>query len=216
MSASKRGAAKPRRSAGRPKPEDVAAIENSLLSVALQEFLAYGYGGASLTRIVNAVGASKTTLYSRFSSKEKLFRAIMKQQIARLDVAALLKPQLGRPDLERGLKAFANHTLGISLQGEMLAVNRLIFSESHRFPELGAAAAERTELGMKQISAFIRECASHGGISYKDPDALAEAFILMMRGWFVHVMLTNRAVPAAQRERWVDRAVQTLLSARAD
>jgi AcrR family transcriptional regulator len=216
MSASKRGGAKPRRLPGRPKPDDVAAIESSLLSIALQEFLAHGYGATSLTRIVNAAGASKTTLYSRFSSKEELFRAIMHQQIARLDVAAPLKPRSGRPVLEKGLKAYANHMLEISQKGEVLAVNRLIFSESNRFPELGAAAAERTELGINRISAFICECALADGIPCKDPEGVAEAFILMIRGWYVSVMLTNRKVPAAHREQWIERAVHTLLSARSD
>jgi AcrR family transcriptional regulator len=216
MSAGKQGGAKPRRSPGRPKLEDVAAIESRLVSVALSEFLAHGYGGASLTKIVKAAGASKTTLYSRFSSKEELFRAIMQQQIERLDAPAALRTRAGRPELEKGLKAYANHMLELSLQGDFLDVNRLVYSESHRFPELGATAAERTELGVKRISAFIRECARADDIPCKDPEGVAEAFILMIRGWYVNVMLTNRKVSAAQRERWVERAVRTLLSARAD
>ena len=64
----------PRRPRGRPKLEDVAQIESRLLDVALQEFLAEGYGGTSLTRIVKAAGISKTTLYTRLSSDRKSTR----------------------------------------------------------------------------------------------------------------------------------------------
>lgn len=208
---------KPRRvRPGRPTPEDVALIESKLLSAALKEFIAHGYGGSSLTQIVKSAGVSKTTLYSRFASKDQLFHAIMLDEIKRLDAATVLKPQGKRPGLAEGLRAYANHMLELNLQGDLLAVNRLISSESHRFPALAATAAERAELGIKRISGFIRECAIADGIPCKDPVAVAEAFIFMLRGWHANAMLTNQALSAAKREKWVDRAVRTLLCARAD
>jgi AcrR family transcriptional regulator len=215
MPAGRLSAAKPKRSAGRPKLEDVAAIEGRLLSIALQEFLTHGYGATSLTRIVKAAGVSKTTLYSRFASKEDLFRAIIQEQIERLDAATLLRPRAGRPDLEKSLKAYADHLLENSLQGDFLGVNRLITSESHRFPELGVAAAERTQRGIERLAGFVRDCATADGIPCKDPVAVGEAFILMLRGWYVNVMLTNRTVAAAERRKWIDRAVHILLAGRA-
>jgi TetR/AcrR family transcriptional regulator, mexJK operon transcriptional repressor len=204
----------PGRPRGRPSPEDTAEIEKRLLAVALEEFLQHGYGGASMNRIIRAARVSKTTLWSRFSSKEELFRAIVSEQIERLSAATALTSGAGRLDLEQGLKSYANHTLTISLSGDLLQVNRLIYSESHRFPELGAAAAERTQLGIGQISEFIQQCAVADGIPCRDPDGVAESFIFMLRGWYVNVMLTNRTVSTAVRRQWIDRAVHTLVSAR--
>jgi TetR/AcrR family transcriptional repressor of mexJK operon len=216
MSTTEKAKLKPARSRGRPRPEDVADIESKLLDVALQEFLQHGYGGTSMTKIVKAAKGSKTTLYSRFASKEALFRAIIHEQINHLAPSAWLKSEAGPLDLEQGLNSYANHMLQLSLEGELLGVNRLIYSESHRFPELGAAAAEKTELGIKRIAGFIRECAAADKIPCRDPDGVAEAFILMIRGWYVNVMLTNSKVSTARRETWVKRAVRTLLSARKD
>lgn len=201
---------------GRPRLEDAGQVEERILSVALKEFIEQGYGACSLTQIVKAAGVSKTTLYSRHASKEQLFRAIMDQEIQRLDAATVLHPKGGRPRLAEGLKAYANHMLELNLQGDLLAVNRLLASESHRFPELAAANAERAERGIRRISGFIRECATADAIPCKDPDAIAEAFIFMLRGWHAQAMTTNRRLTAAQRERWVERAIHTLLSARAD
>jgi AcrR family transcriptional regulator len=216
MSVSVQAVGKPRRSRGRPKLEDVAGIESKLLSVALKEFLAHGYGATSMTRIVKVAGISKTTLYSRFSSKEELFRAIVEEQVERYSAATLLTPAKGRPELEKGLKAYANRMLELSLQGDLLEVNRLIYSESNRFPELGTAAADRTKVGIDQVAGFIRECALADGIPCKDPEGVASAFIHMSRGWYVNVMLTSRKVPAVERQRWVERAVHALVSARAE
>lgn len=201
---------------GRPRSADVVDIDKRLLDAALGEFLGHGYGGASMTRIVQAAGASKTTLYSRYPSKEQLFRAIIREQIERLSPSASLRSDAGPLGLEQGLVAYANDMLTRSLQGDLLGVDRLIYSESHQFPELGAAAAERTELGIKRIAGFIRDCAVRDGIACKDPRAPAEAFIFMIRGWYANVVLGNRNVSPAQRERWVGRAVRALLAARSD
>ena len=202
---------KTQRLRGRPRPEDVAAIESKLLQVAFNEFLEHGYGGTSMARIVKVAGISKTTLYSRFSSKEELFRAIIHLQIDNSAPAAFLTSDVS---LEQALKSYANQMIKLNLEGDMLGVNRLIYSESQRFPELGAAAAERTALGAKRISQFIQDCAKADGLNCKDPEVAAEVFVLMLRGWFVNVLLTNRKVSVAEREEWVGRAVNIFLADR--
>jgi len=199
----------PRRPPGRPKQEDVASLEARLLDIALKEFLQHGYGGASLNRIIAAAGVSKTTLYSRFASKEALFRAIIFQQIGRSAASLKLADNLR---LEQGLIEYANHALELSLKGEVRGINRLIFSEAHRFPELGAAAAERSQLGVEQVSAFIRKCAARAKQPCRHPESAAEAFILMLRGWYINLTLTNEKVSASQRRIWVERAVGALVS----
>ncbi len=200
------------RTRGRPRLDEVAGIENRLLKIALKEFLEHGYGGTSMTRIVQLAGVSKTTLYSRFPSKDKLFRAIMYQQIKRIAPARDLEAFEGPPDLVEGLTAYGNRVLQLGMRGDLLGVNRLIYSESHRFPELGAAAARRTQLGVDRIAEFIEECTAASGKPCKDARAPAEAYILMLRGWYVDVMLHNQKVRAAERQRWVERAVHALVA----
>jgi AcrR family transcriptional regulator len=205
-----------RRTRGRPKLEDVAQIESRLLDVALREFLAHGYGGTSLTRIVKAAGISKTTLYTRFASKEALFRAIVHRQVDRLSAVAVLQSAKRPLGLAEGLKAYGNRTLEISMEGDLLQVNRLIYSEAVRFPELGTASAERSGRGIADVAHFIIACAEADGVPCRDPAAIAEAFLFMLRGWYVDVLLTNRPVSVRQRQRWVEIAVHTLLAGRSE
>lgn len=212
---SKSAPAKSGRTRGRPRPEEVAALESELLDVALGEFLQHGYGGTSMTRIVKMAGISKGTLYSRYASKAELFRAIVHAQIERISPVASLQVNGVSLGLEAGLTAYADHMLATNLEGDLLGVNRLIYSESHRFPELGAAAEERTTLGIKRIEGFIQTCADADGLPCKDPRGVAEAFILMLRGWYVNAILTNSEVSVEQRKCWVKRAVHILVSARA-
>lgn len=121
-----------------------------------------------------------------------------------------MKSEHGPLALEAGLRSYANQMLAVSLEGDVLGLNRLIYSESHRFPELGAAAAERTALGIARISDFVRNCARNAGRSCSD-QGYRGSVIFMIRGWYVNVILTNRDVPVAERERWVKRAVRALV-----
>lgn len=203
-----------RRTRGRPTLEDAELIDSALLDGALRVFLDHGYGGTSVGQIVKSLGISKTTFYSRYPSKADLFRAIISRQIDGLAAEAALETPEGLLSLEAGLRAYAEHSLAISLEGDLLQINRLIYSESHRFPELGAAAAERTRLGVRQISDFIAQCAVRDGVPCRNAEAIAEAFIFMLRGWYVNVMLINEAVGPAARRRFADQAVRALLASR--
>jgi len=165
---------------------------------------------------VRALGISKTTIYSRYSSKEALFNAVIGRQVERLASATSLKDDGKWLEIGMGLRAYANRTLEISLDGELRQVNLLIYSEAPRFPELGAAAAERSRKGVQQIAEFITECAERDGLRVRNAEAVAEAFIFMLRGWYVNVLLTNQTVTAAEREAWVESAVHTLLCGRSD
>jgi TetR/AcrR family transcriptional regulator, mexJK operon transcriptional repressor len=208
--------ARTRRSRGRPRSDKAELIESELLAGALQEFLRHGYGSTSMAQIVKSLGISKTTLYSRYGSKAALFEAIISQQIKGLSVEALLQASGGPLTLEEGLRAYAARTLEVSFQGDLLQVNRLIYSESRRFPELGIAAAERTEHGIRQIAEFIAECAVRDGIPCRDPAGIATSFIFMLRGWYVNVMLTNEPVSTAAIRRFADQVVRALLASRAE
>lgn len=214
MSATKPSPTLSKRGRGRPKRNQAADIENELLQIALEEFLEFGYGGASMSNIVRKAGVSKTTMYSRFASKEALFHAIMTRQIEVLSPGDLLTPQNGRYLLEEGLTNYANQMLSHNLKGELLGVNRLMYSETHRFPELGAAATQRSRAGVKRVAQFIRQCADAEGIPCQNPEGAAEVFIASLRGWFVTALQSNRRVSAKQREAWVTQCVRLLLASR--
>jgi TetR/AcrR family transcriptional repressor of mexJK operon len=205
-----------RRPRGRPRLEDVSAIDQKLVTIALGEFQRHGYGATSMNAIARAAHVSKTTLYCRFPSKESLFRAIMREQIKHLGRTRVLHLLNTCDDLAAGLEAYANYMLDLSLKGGLLKVNRLIYSESRRFPELGAAAAQRSRLGIAEIAAFIERCAIHDNIPCQDAESVAEAFICMTRGWYAEAMLRNRTVPPGEREQWVRRVVHVLVSSRSE
>lgn len=64
------------------------AKQESILSVAAQEFAENGYSKASVNRIIEAAGLSKGSLYYYFEDKSDLFSTVLERAITRLLEAA--------------------------------------------------------------------------------------------------------------------------------
>src|ERR1700759_4367754 len=108
---------KPGRARGRPRSAEASAIDGELVGIALHEFQSNGYGATSMNAIARRARVSKTTLYSRFPSKESLFRAAMQDQMSRLNRDRILDLLNACDDLAKGLEVYANHMLDLSLKG---------------------------------------------------------------------------------------------------
>lgn len=204
----------PRRPRGRPKAEDLEALEARLVRVARQAFVLHGYGATSINAIAKAARVSKNTLYARFDSKDALFRAIVARQIQGVDEE--LPPTTGRRDesLEDGIRAYVNVALRKSLSGDMLEINRLILSESHQFPELGEAARARFQVGVEHLAQLIEECARRDRIPCRNPAAAAEVCLYAVYGWYNAIMISNRVVSDREQKSWVDNAVGIFMASR--
>jgi AcrR family transcriptional regulator len=67
-----------------PRPRNSAATRELLLSAATAEFADHGLAGARIDRIAERAGANKRLLYVYFGDKDKLFEAVLHQQIGQL------------------------------------------------------------------------------------------------------------------------------------
>ena len=201
-----------RRPRGRPRLEDVADIENELVEVALSEFLRHGYGGTSMATIVKAAGVSKTTLYSRFASKEDLFIAMMKKMVEG-DLSARIRAveSPSRP-LTDMLREFAYKSLEIGLDTEHYGVVRLIYGESHRFPELRAAGEALADASRAGILNVMNAYAEREGMTFANPEVPANALTLLLRGMHLDIVLSGNRTVDAERRKEIDWFVDLLVA----
>jgi AcrR family transcriptional regulator len=202
-----------RRARGRPKADDVADLEARLIRVGRRNLIANGYGAASMNEIASAARVSKGTLYARFPSKADLFRAIIDAQI--LQTGVVTRPLRPAPKtLEASLRIFAERSLRYALSAEILELNRLIYSEAGRFPELGQAVFARSQIGIDYIAEKIREFALTDGIACRDPDSAAEMFVTLTRGFYADVMQRARPATVAEVKNWTRRTLRLFMAAR--
>lgn len=204
----------PPRPRGRPKAEDINELEARLISVARETFVANGYGATSFAAIARAARVSRNTLYARFPTKADLFRAIIDQQIANTDFGGLRDSRQRDKSLEATLRRYAEHQLRASLSKEVVQLNRLIYSECSRFPELGAAASARMQVGVLQVAEYVRDFAERDGVPCRDPEGVGGIFIVALKGWYSDVTLTNRDVSGREIRDVVDTILRIFIDGR--
>lgn len=202
-----------RRPPGRPKAHTVADIDRAIVRVARELFVARGYGATSMAEVAKTVQASKGTVYARFASKADLFKAIIDEQILR--TRGGIRHHGPKPKtLQAVLRVYAEQALTDSLSAETKQLNRLIFSEAERFPELAEAALERGNIGVHQVAAYIREYAQIEGIPCRHPEAAADWFLKLTKGWYSELMLRSTQVTATEVRTFVQQLLRFFMVGR--
>lgn len=126
-----------------------------ILQEATRLFLDEGYGAATTNALVARVGGSKSTIYSYFESKEKLFGAVVDHVLAQLK-AATDDSALHGGDHKDSLADLGLRLLTIALSADHIALARLVIGEAHRFPEIGAIYHEHgPALAQEGVVAFL-------------------------------------------------------------
>jgi AcrR family transcriptional regulator len=177
-----------------------------ILQGAVRVFLKLGYAGTSMDRVAAEAGVSKQTIYSNFQDKEGLFKALMERMTIRRFQAAFQTTTLqGEP--EALLRQFAETYLTKIVDEEYLALFRVMFAESVRFPELaklyGCTVIQR---GRQLMSDYFR---GHPELGFADPEAIAQVFIGSLVSYVMaqEIFYGKETMPMSR-----DRLIDSLLS----
>lgn len=204
----------PRRPRGRPKAEELAGLEARLIQVGRELFFRDGYGATSMSEVARLARASKTTLYARFPSKAALLRAIVAEQVESWDTGAHHTPIEGCATLEEVLLAYGDILMRAALSADFVQLNRLLYAESGRFPELAEISGARFRRGVVYVAGQIRDYAAREAVPCRDPEAAAELFLLIMQGVSTPGVLADRMTSAETRQAWLERTVRSFLGGR--
>ena len=164
--------------AGRPTKAQAQARQAKLLDAALDHFLDRGYEQATIEAIAASMNMTKRTIYARYPDKASLFLAAVRGAIDRMMVPKDTLDSLETDNLEATLIAVAHMRMKQVMTPEGLKLQRIINTESYRFPEIFVDAYE---LGAKPIVSFIaRQLRRHAlpdSVAASDPELAATAFM---------------------------------------
>ncbi|MFZ3329138.1 MAG: TetR/AcrR family transcriptional regulator [Candidatus Acidiferrales bacterium] len=187
-----------------------------LLDVAAEEFIREGFSAASTNEIARRANSSKTTFYSRFPTKEKLFLAVIERRMSRkLREAAAGLPE--EPPVAETLRNYAAALIRGVLSKDQLALVRVISMESVNFPELGKRFYE---LGPKRgeaiMAAYFEKQVEKGRLSDDDTQRMAEHFLSLITGgpirWFMLAFDPNAPSQSAL-EKHINAAIEVFMRA---
>ncbi len=179
-----------------------------ILQGAMQEFLKHGYAGTSMDKVAAAAGVSKPTVYSYFSDKEGLFKALVKF-VAQSRCQQVLQDLHGDP--AQVIRRIATSAIEGGMQDpEYLDFVRLVAGESGRFPQLAQAFLENlTKPSVDQLTHYLQQ---HPELNLPDSEATARIVL----GSTVFFMLTQgimhgEKIMPMEPERLVNGMVHVLM-----
>lgn len=160
------------------------ARPQELTDAALALFVEKGYAGTRLDEIAARAGVSKGTLYLYFSSKEELFKAVVREGLlpvlaeGETLVANAAGPasELFRAIVMRWWEVVGDNPIG--------GISKLIFAEARNFPEIARFYAEEViERGKRLLAAALQRGIDSGEFRPFNPDDLVHIVFspLMMR-----------------------------------
>jgi TetR/AcrR family transcriptional repressor of mexJK operon len=121
------------KAAGRPKASDVETRTHELIETAARLFLKHGYTKVSLEAIAREAHVAVRTIYVKFGGKAGLLKAAMVSRRDRYhlgDIESDLRPFRDIVD------EFARHFLDMLTTSEVISMQRVVYAEAPRNPEL--------------------------------------------------------------------------------
>jgi AcrR family transcriptional regulator len=203
-----------RRRGGRPSQAAALELNERILDVATELFLAQGYGLTTIEALSRRAGISKRTFYHRFADKTVLFGAVVHR------IVESIRPPPGVPLLEGAtlhevLKRLAGLIMHAALSPQAIALHRLLIAESARFPELARAANAQ---GASQEAIALISTLLAREIDNAEFTAAAREFAALQFLQLVVVVPQRRALgfdrpmTTAELEAWAEGSVKLFLS----
>ena len=192
--------------AGRPTREQAEARRHELLETALDQFLDKGFEQATIEAIASDVGMTKRTVYARYPDKVSLFRAAVNLAIDRYTVTQEQIEATDRGDLEQTLIAIAWLRVGQVLNPNGLKLQRIINSESYRFPDIFEPFYRLASQPTVRFLASLLERETRAWrLAVTEPGKAANVFMSMVVGGPVRSITLAGSLPTLSRDEIAGR-----------
>jgi TetR/AcrR family transcriptional regulator, mexJK operon transcriptional repressor len=187
---------------------------NEILDVAAEAFLEFGYEATSVSAIARRAKASKETFYSRYRTKEELFKAVVFRKTESVidQFRSLLSRDL---PLMETLISFGDALLDLLLQPDSIDRLRIVSMESRRFPVVGQELFYNGPERVSQLlTTYLKERQSAGELREMDAELAAQQFVGLVSTNLVRKALLGIPVdaPPQERSRRIRSAVDLFLA----
>lgn len=187
--------------------------ETKLLAAAKETFLEHGYAATSMDLVAQRARASKTTLYTRFPSKEALFEAVIAAECEAYGLRFSPREFDGL-SVDEALCRIGARFLDLVCSGQCLKVEQVILGEAARFPEIARSfEREGPERVCAAVAAYFADAVERGLLDVADPRFAAEQFLCSLKGPSMQNAILRQRPPleGSEREAFIAKAVALFL-----
>jgi AcrR family transcriptional regulator len=169
-----------RRCRGRPQLRPDDETRQIIYEAARHEFVVNGYAATSTETVARRAGVSTKTLYRLIPNKAALFESMVANRLDRLSLEIILSAG-DDVDIETALNAALMVCATLSLDPEVVSVQRIVLQEAGQFSDLAATfyRAGVTRL-IAALSDWLRTQIRRGQLKLDDPDEAAGILIGMV------------------------------------
>lgn len=187
---------------------------DKILNAAKVLFMERGYADTSMDQVAQTARVSKTTLYTRFPSKEALFGAAVSRECERSGLVFTPEDLIELP-LEEALYRIARSFIEIMCSKEKIRAKQILVAEAGRFPELARVFFDAgPEKGHEALRRFFRLVKHRGLAQIADPDLTARMFDGITAGafcWELELGLCDVPAPE-ERDTFARAAVKLFIN----
>lgn len=186
--------------------------EEKILAAAAAAFLEFGYAGTSMDVVAQRARASKTTLYTRFPSKEALFSATISAFCVHGGLGFEIDELLRLP-AEAALRHIGRRFLDLILSPEAVRMEQIITGEAPRFPEVARLFHDAGPQKVRALVArYFEEATARGLLAVEDADFAARHFLMSLKTPNCEELLGLEPLPPEERDDFVTRSVRLFLT----
>jgi TetR/AcrR family transcriptional regulator, mexJK operon transcriptional repressor len=188
---------------------------SELLDVAAEVFIEHGFEGASTNEIARRGNCSKTTLYARYPTKEKLFLAVLERRMELIlsDFTTTLQPE---PPIEQTLKEYCFRLMQLVLSENQRGMVRVVSMESSKFPDLAKRFYELGPgRGVAILASYMEEQIKRERLIKENPQIMAEHLMSLITGGYVRWTMLGLPdnIGLKEKKQRVGAAVEMFLRA---
>jgi AcrR family transcriptional regulator len=191
----------PRRGRGRPQLRSDEETRALILEAASYEFSHTGYAATSMEKVARRAAVSTKTLYRLLPNKAALFEAMVTDRIENFISIVRLRACDGS-NVEAALTEALVVCAELMLDGEVIALQRVIVGDSDKFPDIAETFFHKAITPTQNALAnWLRAQQKRGLIGLDDADSAAGMLLGMLAMQPLRAALFGHRPPPTKEER---------------
>jgi TetR/AcrR family transcriptional regulator, regulator of autoinduction and epiphytic fitness len=151
----------------------------AIVEAAERLFLERGFASVSMDELAEAAGVARRTLYNQFSSKEEIFREMLRRLSGQLENA--FPPGVEtHGDVQDVLRLVAHMVLELHKHPEYLGFLRMVVADSRQFPWIAKEFAAVMDPQPERLVRYLAHLTALGVLECRDPMLAAHQFMGML------------------------------------
>ena len=182
----------------------------AIVEAAERLFLERGFASVSMDELAEAAGVARRTLYNQFSSKEEIFREMLRRLSGQLENA--FPPGVEtQGDVQDVLRLVARMVLKLHKQPGYLGFLRMVVADSRQFPWIAKAFAAVMDPQPERLVHYLAHLTALGVLECRDPMLAAHQFMGMLNELSLWPWMMGREGLPVSDEEAIEETIRMFL-----